>query len=463
MLADQGPVEINPESGAIRERHQWSRNFDRGDGQSSFVVLRAQHVPRPRFDPHVRAPHHQVRHRRRPHIPLQVRPNAARHPVPAGELHNLFRPRNPPVLPRVDADHVAAVVPNQFLGINQVKAHVISHDGQPHFPTELRDPRKIPVGGWLFDQRNPQGLHPLHRRDRRWHGPPAIRIDHDVGFRANRLPHHPDPLHVGVGIAPHLDLDGGEPLGDQFQGPRAGSGRIIGPHAEAAADGAVPRGPAQQFVDRLSRPLPRQVPARHLDRRTGEPVVPRGEFQPAIDRRDVGRVQPQDRRAQQVVDHRLRPPDRLATPARHDRRFADPLEAVVGHHPHQHIVRDNVLAQRGHHPPGRLERDADGVGLDVRDLHFGPARGGAGAIEGSGWSARAARQRQPAASATHWRPGCNGAHGNRPAPCLYFRRISSRHPASPCGLPDGALGHSPDQLPGRRTGPLFGTRLSPRA
>ena len=182
--------------------------------------------------------------------------------------------------------------------------------------------------------------------DRRVDFPAAVGVDRQRDLGSDRLAHDAHALDVGRRVATDFDLDRGEAGRHELLGPRAGPVGFVGAHAVAAANRQRPARSAQQFIDRLALGLATNVPAGHFDRALGKPIVDAGCVHAPIDFDDVERIAADELRRQHALDQRLRPPHRLAAPARRHRRFAGPLDARVGQHPHQQILRDRVLPQR---------------------------------------------------------------------------------------------------------------------
>src|SRR5687768_16698516 len=81
------------------------------------VIQRPKDIDRKTLHDNIRARSRKMAHRGRPDVPFQVRAEMANHPGIRGELANLFRLEDPPVLARVDADQVRRALADNLLCI----------------------------------------------------------------------------------------------------------------------------------------------------------------------------------------------------------------------------------------------------------------------------------------------------------------------------------------------------------
>ena len=140
----------------------------------------------------------------------------------------------------------------------------------------------------------------------------------------------------------------------------AGAFRLVGSHRKAAAHGQWSHRPAEQFVNRLPQLLAADIPARHFERRLGEPIVLGRLVHHGGDGIDIGRIAADQLRSEHAIDQSLRAPDGFTAPPRQHGRFASPFDPRIGRDSDEHVVRDVVLPEGGDHPPLGLERNLTG-------------------------------------------------------------------------------------------------------
>ena len=105
---------------------------------------------------------------------------------------------NAAILSRIDADQIAGLVANQLAGVNEVKAHVVRHDGQAAFAADAGDGRVVAVGRRLLDEVDPAVGELLDAGDGRVGVPAAVGVDDELAIEANNLADGSDACDVVV-------------------------------------------------------------------------------------------------------------------------------------------------------------------------------------------------------------------------------------------------------------------------
>ena len=362
-------LDIDAQARPVGDRRDRPGDRQRLAGDREFVIIRPQKIARIFLDIDRRAGHDQMRHRGRGDVPLEIRADRRRQSIGRGKFGDGPRLADAAVLAGVNADHVAALVPRQLARLRHVEADVIGHDRRRRFAPHARHARIVAIGRRLLHKRQPAIGKRADRRDGCVGIPAAVGIDHKRHVRPGRRAHGTHPGNVAFGVAADFDLDRREAGGDKLSRALGRLFRLVGAQREAAANRQRPAGPAQHFVHGLTDGAALDIPAGHFDGCLGEPVMGAHLIHAPVDLARIGRIAADHDRRQDALDDGPCAPHRLTAPARHDRGLAHSLNARVGAQADYEILGNVVPAQRRDHPPLGLERNANRVGLDVRDLH----------------------------------------------------------------------------------------------
>ena len=233
-------------------------------------------------------------------------------------------------------------------------------------------PAEHVVGGAeLFGEGEVEVGHGAQRAGRVGGAPAAVAVDVELDAVAEVLAQRAAGFDVErVGPAAHLDLEGGDavlgpdPLGFGDHLLRRGeSHHVRDPHVVGV--------PAEQLGHRLFEGAAEGVPDGHVDGGLGGGVAD-GAVHPGVQDLPLGQPQPHEVGGQHPVDDGDDGGLGLAVGERPGRGLGDTGDAVVGAHPHQHVLG------RVHLAAGEAQRLAVRHGerdrLNSGDLHGAPRR-----------------------------------------------------------------------------------------
>ena len=195
-----------PKPGAALMRGDRAFDLDGVAGYANFVVVGAQHVAGILFHLHVRRRDYQVGHGGGGDVELEVGADRTGYAVRRGEVDDFFRFANAALLAGVDADHVAALVAHQLLGMCQVEANIVGHYRHARFAAHAGQRRVVAVGRGLLDQGQVAVGQFVHAADGRVDVPAAVGIDGERDVGADRGAHGPHALDVLAASVPTLTL-----------------------------------------------------------------------------------------------------------------------------------------------------------------------------------------------------------------------------------------------------------------